>query len=236
MYTCIPTRSVPCVSSSYSSLLLLPIKYLFCHPARCHTVPPSPTLQATSTPQHPSIQPNNPAIATTCYYCYLQAIAIATTIPNNPQQISPLITGSSSIYMTTSTIDTVSPYPNINHTTTATMKKSPLTPSTITPPSINRQHSYNSTSTATTRPSLSPFSLRSASTDARNILSQVASRAASPRRSTATPSGSPLNTPAPESPTSTMERRRSWEDCVHQRDGYISFPDFDEINADASGR
>jgi hypothetical protein len=33
-----------------------------------------------------------------------------------------------------------------------------------------------------------------------------------------------------------MERRRSWEDCVHQRDGYISFPDFDQINADASGR
>ena len=138
--------------------------------------------------------------------------------------------------MTTLTIDTVSPYPNINnYTTTATMKKSPLTPSTITPPSINRQHSYNSTSTAT-RPSLSPVSLRAASTDARNILSQVASRAASPRRSNTTPSGSPLNTPAPESPTSTMERRRSWEDCVHQRDGYISFPDFDEINADASGR
>jgi hypothetical protein len=35
---------------------------------------------------------------------------------------------------------------------------------------------------------------------------------------------------------SAMERRRSWEDCVHQRDGYISFPDFDQINADASGR
>ncbi|KAM0705047.1 hypothetical protein Q7P35_007834 [Cladosporium inversicolor] len=139
--------------------------------------------------------------------------------------------------MTTLTIDTVSPYPNYHYTTTttATMKKSPLTPSTITPPSINRQHSYNSTSSST-RPSLSPFSLRSASIDARNILSQVASRAASPRRSNTTPSGSPLNTPAPESPTSTMQRRRSWEDCVHQRDGYISFPDFDEINADASGR
>jgi len=35
-----------------------------------------------------SIQPNNPAIATTCYYCYLQAIAIATTPPNNSQQES----------------------------------------------------------------------------------------------------------------------------------------------------
>jgi len=137
--------------------------------------------------------------------------------------------------MTTSTIDTVSPYPNIvnYNNTTATMKKSPLTPSTITPPSINRQHSYNSNSG---RPSLSPFSHRSASTDARNILSQVASRAASPRRSNTSPSGSPLNTPTPESPTSAMERRRSWEDCVHQRDGYISFPDFDQINADASGR
>ena len=59
-------------------------------PSRCHTVPPSTTLQVTSTPQHPSIhpsiQPNNPAIATTCYYCYLQAIATATTPPNNSQQ------------------------------------------------------------------------------------------------------------------------------------------------------
>jgi hypothetical protein len=136
------------------------------------------------------------------------------------------------IYMTTLTIDTVSTYANINnYKYTAAMKKSPLTPSTITPPSINRQHSYNSNSG---RPSLSPYGHRSASTDARNILSQVASRAASPRRSNTSPSGSPLNTPAPESPTSVMERRRSWEDCVHQRDGYISFPDFDQINADAS--
>ena len=183
------------------------------------------------TPIH--LQPNDPAIATTCCY-YSRAIAVATTTPNISQQLSP--PPRTSIYMTTLALDTVSPYPNINTYNTATMKKSPLTPSTITPPSINRQHSYNSTSTAATRPSLSPFSLRSASTDARNILSQVAHRAASHRRSNTTPSGSPLNTPAPESPTSTMERRRSWEDCVHQRDGYISFPDFDEINADASGR
>jgi len=187
--------------------------------------------KVTWTPQHPhpTQQSGHCHLLSAC--CYLQAIAITITPPNNTSQ---------SFWdrsMTTLTLDTVSPYPNYHNTTTttATMKKSPLTPSTITPPSINRQHSYNSTSTST-RPSLSPFSLRSTSTDARNILSQVASRAASPRRSNTTPSGSPLNTPAPESPTSTMERRRSWEDCVHQRDGYISFPDFDEINADASGR
>jgi hypothetical protein len=129
---------------------------------------------------------------------------------------------------------TVPPYPTIDTTTTpTTMKKSPLTPSTIAPASLNRQNSYTSNSNST-RPSLSPFAHRSSSTDARNILSQVASRAASPRRSQTSPSGSPLNTPIPESPTSAMERRRSWEDCVHQRDGYISFPDFDQINADAS--
>jgi hypothetical protein len=128
------------------------------------------------------------------------------------------------------------PYPTIDTaTTTTTMKKSPLTPSTIAPASLNRQNSYTSNSNSnSTRPSLSPFAHRSSSTDARNILSQVASRAASPRRSQTSPSGSPLNTPTPESPTSAMERRRSWEDCVHQRDGYISFPDFDQINADAS--
>jgi hypothetical protein len=213
---------------THHQLLLLPIEYLL---SRRHTVPPPTTLQVTSTPQRlPSTQQSG--------HCHL----LSTACKLYPQHLSTISTNTSQSSwdqsMTTLTLDTVSPYPNIyiNHNTTATMKKSPLTPSTITPPSINRQHSYNSTSTAATRPSLSPFSLRSASTDARNILSQVASRAASPRRSNTTPSGSPLNTPAPESPTSTMERRRSWEDCVHQRDGYISFPDFDEINASASER
>ena len=127
----------------------------------------------------------------------------------------------------------------------ANMKKSPLTPSTIPPPSINRQHSYTSHSTSN-RTSSTPMSPRPASTDPRNILSQVASRAASPRRTNSSPSGSPYgynssSPPGPESPTllsssTTMERRRSWEDCVHQRDGYISFPDFDQVHASASGR
>ena len=137
---------------------------------------------------------------------------------------------------------------NANTTTTnilANMKKSPLTPSTIPPPSINRQHSYTSHSTSN-RTSSTPMSPRPASTDPRNILSQVASRAASPRRTNSSPSGSPYSynsssPPGPESPTllsssTTMERRRSWEDCVHQRDGYISFPDFDQVHASASGR
>lgn len=86
MYTCIPTRSVPCVSSSYPSPLLLPIEYLFCYPAASIYNTTSDFDSPTSI--HPSIQPNNPAIATTCYYCYLQAIAIATTPPNNSQQES----------------------------------------------------------------------------------------------------------------------------------------------------
>ena len=230
MYVCMYSYPLGTLSllRTHHQLLLLPIEYLL---SRRHTVPPpTTTLQVTSTPQHSST--SNPTIWSLppAIYC-LQAIP--TTPPNKHNNTSQSSWDQS---MTTLTLDTVSPYPNINTYNTATMKKSPLTPSTITPPSINRQHSYNSTSTAATRPSLSPFSLRSASTDARNILSQVASRAASPRRSNTTPSGSPLNTPAPESPTSTMERRRSWEDCVHQRDGYISFPDFDEINASASER
>lgn len=97
------------------------------------------------------------------------------------------------------------------------MKKSPITPPTILPPSINRQHSYTSD-----RPS--PHGARpDTNGSAKNILSQVASRTASPRRSCAAPP-----------PEAAMERRRSWEDCVHQRDGYISFPDFDEVSE--SGR
>ncbi|KAM0719372.1 hypothetical protein Q7P37_005277 [Cladosporium fusiforme] len=114
------------------------------------------------------------------------------------------------------------------------MKKSPLTPSTIPPPSINRQHSYT---TNTDNNANSPLGQRS--TDARNILSRVASRAASPgynNHSGGSPNNSPMNTPTPESPSATFERRRSWEDCVHQRDGYISFPDFDQTYAAGSGR
>lgn len=116
------------------------------------------------------------------------------------------------------------------------MKKSPLTPSTIPPPSINRQHSYNTN--ADNNATSSPLGQRS--TDARNILSRVASRAASPGYSNSSPNSansSPMNTPTPESPSaSTFDRRRSWEDCVHQRDGYISFPDFDQMYSGGSGR
>jgi len=37
-----------------------------------------------------------------------------------------------------------------------------------------------------------------------------------------------LSTPPLETSSPTQDRRTSWEDCVHQREGYISFPDFDD--------
>lgn len=42
-----------------------------------------------------------------------------------------------------------------------------------------------------------------------------------------------INDPLP-SPTGSAhsERRTSWEDCRQQRDGYISFPDFDQLRAE----
>jgi hypothetical protein len=92
------------------------------------------------------------------------------------------------------------------------MKKSPLTPSTIPPPSINRQHSYTSHSVNSSNHTSTPLSPRPASTDPRNILSQVASRAASPRRTNSSPSGSPYSynsgsPPGPESPSETATFR-----------------------------
>jgi hypothetical protein len=80
----------------------------------------------------------------------------------------------------------------------------------VTPPSINRQHSYYTRQDT-------------ARDDATATLARVALRTASPRRS-----DSPL--PSPTESVSS-ERRTSWEDCRSQRDGYISFPDFDLIRA-----
>ncbi|KAI7236738.1 hypothetical protein D0865_00579 [Hortaea werneckii] len=104
----------------------------------------------------------------------------------------------------------------------STMKRSPLTPSTITPPSLNRQNSYTAK-----QPDGSNTSYASIS------LANLRSRSMSPARSGLTASGSSpprmtgtggLSTPPLES---TSPTRTSWEDCVHQREGYISFPDFD---------
>lgn len=146
--------------------------------------------------------------------------------------IDNLITKTIKINITSYTNSTITKT-STTFTTTTKMKKSPLTPSTIPPPSINRQHSYNTN--ADNNANSSPLGQRS--TDARNILSRVASRAASPGYSNSSPNSSPMNTPTPESPSaSTFDRRRSWEDCVHQRDGYISFPDFDQMYSGGSGR
>lgn len=97
----------------------------------------------------------------------------------------------------------------------SSLKRSPLTAATITQPQLNRSHSYTS----------SPDQHQTTKTaNATAVLSNVASRTASPRRKS--PSVSPLPSPS-EQPS--MERRTSWEDCVRKRDGYISFPDFDQL-------
>ena len=73
----------------------------------------------------------------------------------------------------------------------------------VTPPSIDRQHSYSTRPTDISRAS-----------DASAVLASVASRATSPPRK----DGS--------------EPRTSWEACTEQRAGYISFPDFDLLRAE----
>ncbi|GAB7362375.1 hypothetical protein MBLNU230_g2700t1 [Neophaeotheca triangularis] len=102
-------------------------------------------------------------------------------------------------------------------TPNAPKKRSPLTPSTITPPSLDRQHSYNSRKSPNNKPS--PI-------DATSALAKVASRPNSPRQ---TPASTPLASPSSELPA--HHRRSSWDSCSHKRDGYISFPDFDQLRA-----
>ncbi|RMY69021.1 hypothetical protein D0862_14924 [Hortaea werneckii] len=109
----------------------------------------------------------------------------------------------------------------------STMKRSPLTPSTITPPSLNRQNSYTAkpdgSNTSYASMALANLRTRSMSPARRPGL---AASASSPRMTGTAGGGGALSSPPLESssPTST---RTSWEDCVHQREGYISFPDFD---------
>ncbi|KAK5706670.1 hypothetical protein LTR97_001660 [Elasticomyces elasticus] len=97
--------------------------------------------------------------------------------------------------------------------TQSTLKRLPLTQATVTPPALNRQHSHNA-----------PTCNTASATAVLTILrTKNGSRSSSPRSS---PVSSPSDSPQ-------THRRTSWEDCRCQREGYISFPDFDELNAKA---
>ncbi|KAF2207161.1 hypothetical protein BST61_g6294 [Cercospora zeina] len=82
------------------------------------------------------------------------------------------------------------------------------------PPHLSRQESY----------SVKRDPMGSLPVNASLVLASVASRATSPGRKSA--SSSPL-----PSPGSETGRRTSWEDCKAKRDGYVSFPDFDDLQA-----
>ena len=96
------------------------------------------------------------------------------------------------------------------------LNQSSLTKCTVTPPHLNRQHSYG-------------LRQQDGGRNASSALATVASRTASPGRK------SPTTTSPFPSPTDrvmmmpTAERRTSWEECKAKRDGYISFPDFDQL-------
>lgn len=100
-------------------------------------------------------------------------------------------------------------------TTMAKFTSSSLTKPSVTPPHLNRQHSYSTKQDGG----------RSQRSDASTVLASVASRTASPGRK------SPTTTPLPSpSDDPNGSRRTSWEDCKLKRDGYISFPDFDQLS------
>lgn len=102
-----------------------------------------------------------------------------------------------------------------------TPKRSPLTPSTLTPPSLNRQHSYNTTANRR--------AVYSAKATA--VLATLRSRSLSPGRPPTRSESPKMSPPASPLDKPGAERRTSWEECMHQRDGYISFPDFDLLRA-----
>ncbi|KAF2765946.1 hypothetical protein EJ03DRAFT_193929 [Teratosphaeria nubilosa] len=96
------------------------------------------------------------------------------------------------------------------NSTSSGSKRAPITPSTVTPPSLDRRHSYTTNTERST-------------SNATAILTDLRYRSMSPGCSPcSTPLGSPLT-----------ERRTSWEETRNQRDGYISFPDFDSLRAQA---
>lgn len=80
------------------------------------------------------------------------------------------------------------------------------------PPKLSRQDSYSvqRDQTASSRP-----------VNASLVLASVASRATSPGR----------KSPTDSLPSPGSGRRTSWEDCKVKRDGYVSFPDFDDLQA-----
>jgi len=104
-------------------------------------------------------------------------------------------------------------------------KRLPLTESKLTPPSLDRQHSYNE----------KKAHQQVSSGYAATVLANLRSRSMSPGRlftlSTTSNSITTSATTPMEAPL--VERRTSWEECMVQRDGYISFPDFDQLRAQA---
>ncbi|EMF11838.1 uncharacterized protein SEPMUDRAFT_126249 [Sphaerulina musiva SO2202] len=83
------------------------------------------------------------------------------------------------------------------------------------PPHLSRQDSYSAQRDQTAS---------SRQVNATLVLASVASRASSPGRKSPT---SPLPSPG----VNGGGRRTSWEDCKVKRDGYVSFPDFDDPQA-----
>ncbi|KAH9822717.1 hypothetical protein Tdes44962_MAKER04686 [Teratosphaeria destructans] len=92
-------------------------------------------------------------------------------------------------------------------------KPAPITPSTVTPPSLDRCHSYTTKTEKST-------------SKATAVLADL-------RYKSTSPGSSPCNTPLASPLT---ERRTSWEETINQRDGYISFPDFDSLKAKNDGQ
>ncbi|KAK0265095.1 hypothetical protein LTS09_001504 [Friedmanniomyces endolithicus] len=118
-------------------------------------------------------------------------------------------------------------------TPTPPKPRSPLTQATLTPPALNRQPSHHAHTSTT------------ADNDATTVLTRLRPKLDSRSSSSSPPktgsvvssSPSPSPSPSPSGSPSRAEGRVSWEDCMGKdREGYVSFPDFDRVVAEVGGK
>jgi len=113
-------------------------------------------------------------------------------------------------------------------TSTPPKPRSPLTQATLTPPALNRQPTHHAHTSAT------------ADNDATTVLTRLRPKVDSRSSSSSPPktgSVSSSPSPSPSGSPARAEGRVSWEDCVgKEREGYVSFPDFDRLVAGVGGK
>ncbi|KAK0309723.1 hypothetical protein LTR01_003920 [Friedmanniomyces endolithicus] len=105
-------------------------------------------------------------------------------------------------------------------TPTPPKPRSPLTQATLTPPALNRQPSHHAHTSAT------------ADNDATTVLTRLRPKLDSRSSSSSPPkTGSVVSSSPSPSPSGSPSRAEG-----RDREGYVSFPDFDRVVAEVGGK